>query len=75
MVAGVSRERRIVALEQRKRAHRLVKIPLIAAEIGEAADDAVARYVAEQGPLPEVDDDQVNVIVFIPVVPGARDAA
>ena len=75
MVAGVNRERRVVALEQRKRAHRLVQIPMIAADISETGDEAVARYVAEHGPLPEMDDDQVNVVVFIPVAPSARKAA
>ena len=72
MAASVNRERRVNALEQRKRSRRAIKIPLISADVGESSKDAIARYVAEHGPLEEVEDDEINVIVFIPVVPEHR---
>lgn len=72
MVAGMSRERRIAALETRKRYRRNINIPLIVAEIGETGDEAVARYVAANGPLDEVEDDQVNAVVMVPVAPKER---
>ena len=61
--------KRVAALEQRKRGHRPVNVPLIAAQPGEASDHAVARYVAEHGPLDEVDEGQVNAIVLTFVHP------
>ncbi|NNG59784.1 hypothetical protein [Sphingomonas paucimobilis] len=67
MVAGMNRERRVVALEQRKKARGAVSIPMITAELDESSDAAVARYVAEHGPLPVVEDGDVNIIVMVPV--------
>ncbi|MEE8612472.1 MAG: hypothetical protein V3V60_07835 [Sphingomonas aquatilis] len=52
----------------------MVSIPLIAAELGETSDAAVRRYVAGHGPLPEVDEGDVNIIVMVPVAP-TRSAA
>ncbi|WP_267386171.1 hypothetical protein [Sphingomonas sp. GC_Shp_3] len=71
MVAGLNRERRVAVLETIKadRNRGPVFIQMIAAQTGETSDEAVARYVAEHGPLPEVDDDQVNALVLIPVEP------
>lgn len=66
MAAGMNRERRVVALEQRKKARGAVMFPMISAEPGETSEAAVARYVAEHGPLPEVDEGDVNIIVFVP---------
>lgn len=66
MVAGVNRERRVAALEERHQVHKPVSIPLIAAEAGETAEQAVGRHVATNGPLALVDRDQVNAIVLIP---------
>jgi hypothetical protein len=74
MVAGMKRERRVVALEQRRKSRGVVSIPLIAAELGETSDAAVRRYVAGHGPLPEVDEGDVNIIVMVPVAP-TRSAA
>ncbi len=56
--------KRVAALEQATRRQRLVNIPLIAVSLGETSDCAVARYVAEHGPLDEVEDGQVNAIVL-----------
>lgn len=72
MASTISRERRTANLEQKKRYRTPVAIPLIVAESGEDSDDAVARYVAEHGPLPEVEDGDVNVIVMVPVAPMPR---
>lgn len=69
MAAGMNRERRVVVLEQRKKARGVVVIPLISAGLGETSGDAVARYVAEQGPLPEVNEGEMNIIVVVPVAP------
>ncbi len=74
VAAAVNRERRIATLEQRKKARGAVSIPLIAARMGETSKDAVARYVAEHGPLPEVDEGAVNIIVMLPVAPKERAA-
>lgn len=74
MVAGMNRERRVATLEQRRKVRGAVVIPMISAELGESSDDAVARYVAEHGPLPEVDEGDVNIIVFVPVEPTRRAA-
>jgi hypothetical protein len=65
MVAGVNRERRVAALEVKKRARTPVELPMVIAKIGETGDEAVARYVAEHGPLPEVDEGHPNVVVFV----------
>jgi hypothetical protein len=64
--------KRLAALEQRRRSHRLVDIPMITAAAGETSDDAIARYVTEHGPLPEVDEGQINVIVMTLVQPDPR---
>lgn len=74
MVAAVNRERRVATLEQRKKTRGAVSIPLIAARAGETSKDAVARYVAEHGPLPEVYEGAVNIIVMVPVAPPRRAA-
>ncbi len=54
-----------------------MNIPLICAHLDETTDDAIARHVAEHGPL--LDDDgnptSTNAIVLIPVAPALRDAA
>lgn len=63
---GSKRERRVAALEITNRPWRPVNVPMIATAIGETSDEAVERHVAEHGPLPEMDNDQVNVVVFIP---------
>lgn len=65
MVAGVNRERRVAALEVQRRKRSPVELPLIVAKIGETGDEAVARYVAEHGPLPEVDEGYPTVVVFV----------
>jgi len=74
MVGGMNRGRRIAMLEQRKRARRTASIPLITAELDQNSDAAVARYVAKYGPLPEVGEEDVNVIVMVPVMPARRTA-
>ncbi|MGJ3629808.1 hypothetical protein AB5I41_28790 [Sphingomonas sp. MMS24-JH45] len=74
MGQAMNRERRLVALEQRKKVRGAVTIPMIAARLGEDSKDAVARYVAKHGPLPVVDEGAVNVIVMVPVEPKPRAA-
>lgn len=63
MAAGMNRERRVANLEQRTKARFTGPIPMLAAEIGESADKAVARYIGQHGPL---SDGEPNVIVFVP---------
>lgn len=54
-----------------------MNIPLICAHLDETTDDAIARHVAEHGPLPEDDGNPTvtNAIVMIPVTPALRPAA
>jgi hypothetical protein len=77
MVAGMNQQRRVAALETQTRSLKLMNIPLICAHLGETKDDAVARHVAEHGPLPddEGNAEQVNAIVLVPVAPAQRAAA
>lgn len=77
MVAGMNRERRIAALETKTRRTKPMNIPLICARLGETKDDAVARYVIANGPLPDDDGDAaiMNAIVLVPVAPAVRAAA
>lgn len=69
MVAGMNRVRRVAALEERNGRRGAVIIPIVGARPDETSDDAIARFVAENGPLPDADEDQVNAIVLVPVVP------
>lgn len=73
MVAGLNRERRVAVLEtiRRGKDRGPVSIPLITARIGETSDEAVDRYIAKHGPLPVVEDDQVNAVVLVGVEPVA----
>jgi hypothetical protein len=71
MVAGMNRERRLAALETKTRRTKPMNIPLICARPGETMEDAVARFVAEHGSLPDTHGDPAvaNAIVLIPVAP------
>lgn len=69
MVLGMNRERRVAALELRNNPRSALVIPIVGARPDETNDDAIARYVAENGPLPDADEDQVNAIVLVPVIP------
>lgn len=77
MAAGMNRERRIAALETKTMRTKPMNIPLICVRAGEAKNDAVVRYVAEHGPLPDDHGDAtvMNAIVLIPVAPAMRAAA
>ena len=71
MVAASNRERRVAALEMIKHDNELgpITIPMISADLDETSEQAVERYVAEHGPLPDVPDGKINVIVLVPVAP------
>ena len=77
MAGSMSMWRRVAALEttKRNRDRRAITIPLIAAKLGETSAEAVARYVAINGPLEEVDEGDVNIIVMVPVAPKERPVA
>lgn len=61
--------KRVDALEQRKGDQTPVVIPLTTAAMGQPRDVAVARHVDEHGPLPDVGEGQINVIVMVPAAP------
>lgn len=69
MVAGTNRERRIAALETKTRMMKPINILLICANLGETKDAAVARYLADHGPLLADDGDTTTMdgIVLMPV--------
>lgn len=76
MAAGMSNQRRVAALETRKRNRdHPVRVPLVFARSGETKEEAVARYVDEHGPLDEVEDGEVNAIVIVGVAPKERAVA
>lgn len=69
MASSMNHERRVAALEIGKRRDENIAIPLISARLGEAADDAVSRHIADHGALPAVVGERVNAIVLVPVAP------
>ncbi len=74
MVAGINHRRRVAALETKTRRTKPMNIPLICAHLHETTDDAIARHVAEHGPLPNDDGNPAvtNAIILIPVAPALR---
>jgi len=77
VVAGINHRRRVAALETKTRRTKPMIIPLICAHLHETTDDAIARHVAEHGPLPDDDGNPAvtNAIILIPVAPALRAAA
>lgn len=66
--------RRVAQLESdiADRTLQPIDIPLIAARLGEIADEAIGRHIRMNGPLPVTKATEVNAIVLMPVAPEGR---